>query len=158
MNIFLKNHLLYHLWLVDNGDISMKNNKFFIFLFIMISVLFCMCGCRQGEFADDYKNVRWYSNQPEMEFTIYEPYTSGTGYIIVNEQKIEIYCVWGNSTNLLIYRSSDYNENEKTFEAPPCLSFSYTIKNRVVSLSVLSDKLFDGIYDNQIIKLYCEDL
>ena len=43
-----------------------------------------------GEFADDYKNVRWYSNQPEMEFTVYEPYTSGTGFIMVNEQKIEI--------------------------------------------------------------------
>ena len=129
-----------------------------IALIVILTLIPLGVRCNSAEFADDYKNVRWYSNQPEMEFIIYEPYTSGTGYIIVNEQKIEIYCVWGNSTNLLIYRSYDYNENEEKFEAPPCLSFSYSINNRVVYLNILSDKLFNGRYNNQIITLYCEDL
>ena len=118
--------------------------------------------CSSTEYADEYTNIKWYSNEPDFEFYVYEDKSNILGKIEIDNEIIPIKCAWGRVRILDVFR---YGENFSSSDilmrfsgSDILMRFSYTIKNKVVYLTVIEDKLYEGKYNDNKIRLYYEDL
>lgn len=128
--------------------------SFTLITLIMILTLMSLgVRCSSTEYADDYTNIKWYSNEPDFEFYVYEDKSNILGYIESGNEIIPIKCAWGRGYILDVFR---YGENFSSSDI--LMRFSYTIKNKVVYLTVIEDKLYEGKYNDNKIRLYYEDL
>lgn len=127
-----------------------------LFLIVLIMILTLMSlgvRCSSTEYADEYTNIKWYSNEPNIEFYVYEDKSNILGYIESGNEIIPIKCAWGRGYILDVFR---YGENFSSSDN--LMRFSYTINNKVVYLTVIEDKLYEGKYNDNKIRLYYEDL
>lgn len=128
--------------------------SFTLITLIMILTLMSLgVRCSSTEYADEYTNIKWYSNEPDFEFYVYEDKSNILGYIESGNEIIPIKCAWGRGYILDVFR---YGENFSSSDI--LMRFSYTIKNKVVYLTVIEDKLYEGKYNDNKIRLYYEDL
>ena len=128
--------------------------SFTLITLIMILTLISLgVRCSSTEYADEYTNIKWYSNDPDFEFYVYEDKSNILGYIESGNEIIPIKCAWGRGYILDVFR---YGENFSSSDI--LMRFSYTIKNKVVYLTVIEDKLYEGKYNDNKIRLYYEDL
>ena len=128
--------------------------SFTLITLIMILTLMSLgVRCSSTEYADEYTNIKWYSNEPDFEFYVYEDKSNILGYIESDNEIIPIKCAWGRGYILDVFR---YGENFSSSDI--LMRFSYTIKNKVVYLTVIEDKLYEGKYNDNKIRLYYEDL
>ena len=128
--------------------------SFTLITLIMILTLMSLgVRCSSTEYADEYTNIKWYSNEPDFEFYVYEDKSNILGYIESGNEIVPIKCAWGRGYILDVFR---YGENFSSSDI--LMRFSYTIKNKVVYLTVIEDKLYEGKYNDNKIRLYYEDL
>lgn len=126
---------------------------FLVFIIGILTIIPLGVRCSSAEYADEYTNIKWYSNEPKFEFYVYEDKSNILGNIESNNEVIPIKCAWGRGYILDIFL---YGENFTSSNV--LMRFSYTINNKVVYLTVIEDKLFDGKYNSSKIRLYYEDL
>lgn len=137
----------------------MKKNIKIILITLIVVISLNSIACRKGEFADEYTNVKWYSYDPVLEFSYGEDdHTRGVGYIIVDNIKIDIYCKWGFNRTLLVYKLDDVDFENHVINGETYLLCCYTINKKVVTYTIEEDRFFNGLYENQELKMYCEDL
>ena len=137
--------------------------SFTLITLIMILTLMSLgVRCSGTEYADEYTNIKWYSNEPDFEFYVYEDKSNILGKIEIDNEIIPIKCAWGIGYILDVFR---YGENFSSSDilmrfsgSDILMRFSYTIKNKVVYLTVIEDKLYEGKYNDNKIRLYYEDL
>lgn len=128
--------------------------SFNLIVLIMILTLIPLgVRCNSAEFADEYINIKWFSNEPNFEFYVYEDKSNILGNIESDNEIIPIKCAWGRGYILDVFR---YGENFSSFDI--LMRFSYTINNKVVYLTIIEDNLYDGKYNDNKIRLYYKDL
>ncbi len=121
----------------------------FIILFI-----FCISSCRSIDYADKYYNVKWSSSDPILEFNVKSKEEVlndngfNEGFLIVNDEKIEIICLWTLSNGLdIYYKDRIDNENLQLSEDDLALNGSYKMKNNNVILTINVDNIYNNSYD-----------
>ena len=117
---------------------------------VLSLILFSFSACKLGQYGEDFTNVKWSCDDPKIEFTILNNNDCGFGYIVVNNQNVDIFCQWLLNKKLIIYRVDDYPENFDFYNAPMggngILSFSYKISDNKALLEVLTDEIFNFKY------------
>lgn len=121
----------------------------FIILFI-----FCISSCRSIDYADKYYNVKWSSSDPILEFNVKSKEEVlndngfNEGFLMVNDEKIEIICLWTLSNGLdIYYKDRIDNENPQLSEDDLVLNGNYKMENRKVIVTINIDNIYNNSYD-----------
>ena len=121
----------------------------FIILFI-----FCISSCRSIDYADKYYNVKWSSSDPILEFNVKSKEEVlndngfNEGFLIVNDEKIEIICLWTLSNGLdIYYKDRIDNENPQLSEDDLVLNGNYQMENGKVIVTINIDNIYNNSYD-----------
>jgi len=129
-----------------------KRFSLIVVLSLLVSTL---CACKAGKYGEDYTDVTWTSEDPQIEFTILDGRDCGFGVITVKEEKIDIFCQWFLNKKLVFFRVDDYPEDFDFYNdamgGTGILSFSYKIKHNKATLKVLTDEVFDFQYDTIVL-------
>ena len=129
-------------------------------IIIALSLLLSLSSCRAGKYGEDFVNVKWTSEDPEIEFSILEGRDCGFGVITVNEQRIDIFCQWFLNKRLVFFRVDEYPDDFDFYNdemgGNGVMSFSYVIEDNSAILKIQTDELFNCKYSTIVIT--CEQL
>lgn len=121
----------------------------FIILFI-----FCISSCRSIDYADKYYNVKWSSSDPILEFNVKSKEEVlndngfNEGFLIFNDEKIKIICLWTLSNGLdIYYKDKIDNENPQLSEDDLVLNGNYQMENGKVIVTINIDNIYNNSYD-----------
>jgi len=143
---------LLHILYFKEYKIKMKKIITAILSFICTILFFVQISCTTQK-PWQYKNVVWYSVEPEIEIIKDENY-DWEGHLIVNNEEISIILLWGPTNTFEIIDASKYNEQTPVDEIT-LLSGKVEYDKSKVTLIISIDFVFNSRYSKII--LYRKD-
>ena len=110
--------------------------------------IFLLSSCRSHDYADKYKNVKWTSVDPVIEFTVSnktDEFNEGT--LKVNDETVEILCLWTLSNGLhIFYKNKVDLSSDSLSDDEIAIRGNYKIKKGIVTLTIDLDNVYDNKY------------
>lgn len=118
-----------------------------IILMCLITI-FLLSSCRSLDYADKYKNVKWTSVDPVIEFTVSnktDEFNEGT--LKVNDETVDILCLWTLSNGLdVFYKNKVDLSSDSLSDDEIAIRGNYKIKKGIVTLTIDLDNVYDNKY------------
>lgn len=110
--------------------------------------IFLLSSCRSLDYADKYKNVKWTSVDPVIEFTVSnktDEFNEGT--LKVNDETVDILCLWTLSNGLdVFYKNKVDLSSDSLSDDEIAIRGNYKIKKGIVTLTIDLDNVYDNKY------------
>lgn len=137
----------------------LKRNFFLLGTMLLFILLLFLSSCNQK--LNEYYNCKWISDDPVIEFVvptkeeIKEDNKYITGYVINEEETIEIICFWKRNNGIEIYFKDKFDETQEGILFDEWIAIAANpeeYNGNSVKFKVYRDNIFDNKYKNITLK------